>query len=1168
MKVAVESSTLVDVGSLANENADKNQTVGEPFEPFDPEVAYGPGLTDEQRQKVRTLLREECQSFMRNDDDIGFIDNLELDIRVTDETPVQRQYRRIPKPLYAEVKNYLEDLLNRQWIKHSSSAYSSPVVIVRKKSGEMRLCIDYRELNRKTVPDKYPLPRIQEMLDNLHGMEWFSTLDLGKAYHQGRISESSQHRTAFTTPFGLFEWVRIPFGLTNAPAAFQRSMQTSLHGLRDEMCAPYLDDTIVFAEDFDKHLENVRKVLQRLRSHGVKLNPKKCMLFYNEVAYLGRIISKDGYRMDPKNVEAVVALKEVKPKNVGDVRRIVGLLSVYRRFVPNFSRVAKPLYQLLKTEPKKQPSSKSKVEWDAEHSAVVEKLVDVIVSFKVMAYPDFNEPFILHTDASYEGLGSVLYQKLNGEMRVIGFASRTLHHAEINYHSTKLELLCLKWSITEAFRDYLYYSKSFTVFTDNNPVTHLLTTPKLNATAQRWAAELADFTFDIRYRPGKANLDADVLSRFPVESEYTMKVDQRELQACFGRPKATWISSLACNVSKLKEAIELGSLRMSRQDVCDAQGEDEIIKGIIPYVTKRKLNANKVVPTKLTSVVRKRASLKLRTLMNSLKNLREENGLIYRIAGQCKQLVLPMKFRDLVLREIHCEMGHIGVEKVMALLRKRFYWPAMQEDVEKFISCKCSCISNKKPTRPFAEQLGSIETSSPFELVSLDFLHLEKSSGGYEYILVLIDHFTRYAVCYPTKDKEGKTAAKCLFNDFVLRYGFPHKIHHDQGREFENDLFAQMEKICGMGKSRTTPYHPMGNGKCERFNRTILGMLRTLPEKAKSKWKDHLQKMTHAYNASINRSTGYSPYFLLYGRDPLLPIDLIFKSVLPQKEKNYKSYVKEWKNAMECAYEIARKKSQNSVKANKRSYNRKAGHSVLSPGDRVLVRNVREKGGPGKLRSYWEKVIYRVVERKGEGPVYVLQPEEGGEVRCLHRNMLLPVDHELRFGKESKTDKKDKEPQVTEKDKQNPSSDGLSEGTENIKRLKKGKAKTQEKKLPKKDQRSQKKVHAQSKEKKSQNANAKERNQSSESGSSTDSSSEEEHIRRSRRTRVPPTKLAYERLGGNVQTNEVAVTDGGNLQVEELKKQQQLMIAMLRLLFSCFNELLKSPQSQNFDDQI
>ena len=214
------------------------------------------------------------------------------------------------------------------------------------------------------------------------------------------------------------------------------------------------------------------------------------------------------------------------------------------------------------------------------------------------------------------------------------------------------------------------------------------------------------------------------------------------------------------------------------------------------------------------------------------------------------------------------------------------------------------------------------------------------------------------------------------------------------------------------------------------------------------------------------------------------------------------------------------------------------------------------------MRSYWEKVIYRVVERKGEGPVYVLQPEEGGEVRCLHRNMLLPVDHDLRFGKESKTDKKDKEPQVTEKDKQNPSSDGLSEGTENIKRLKKGKAKTQEKKLPKKDQRSQKKVHAQSKEKKSQNANAKERNQSSESGSSTDSSSEEENIRRSRRTCVPPTKLAY------VQTNEVAVTDRGNLQVEELKKQQQLMIAMLRLLFSCFNELLKSPQSQNFDVQI
>ena len=589
-----------------------------------------------------------------------------------------------------------------------------------------------------------------------------------------------------------------------------------------------------------------------------------------------------------------------------------------------------------------------------------------------------------------------------------------------------------KWSIIDAFRDYLYHAQSFTVFTDNNPVTHLLTQPRLNATAQRWAAELADFSFDIKYRLGKKNLDADPLSRLPILLEYTQSINQNEVKACLGKKCDPWIFSLSCKVEALLEETEWGVELLSQQEIRKAQRDDVNIGQVLQVIERG---------SRPTKEERSGACEKLKGLFNCLKSLKEENGLLYRIAGRFKQLVLPEKYKDPVLRKLHHEMGHINSEKVLYHLRKRFYWPCMQQEVESYIKERCSCLMNKKPNIRFVEELGSVESSSPFELVSLDFLHLEKSTGGYEYILVLVDHFTRFSVCYATKNKEAKTAAKCLFDEFVLRYGFPHRILHDQGTEFNNDLFNQLEKLCGIGKCRTTPYHPMGNGKCERMNRTLLGMLRTLPEKAKSKWKDHLQKMVHAYNATVHRSTGFSPFFLMYGRDPILPVDLMFGNSLLKQGKTHKKYVAEWKETMEEAYKIAREKSADSIKENKDTFNKKARHSVLEVGDRVLVKNVKERGGPGKLRSHWERYIYVVKERKGNGPVYVVEPEKEGKSRCLHRNLLLPVGEqfEIEVDDDTKTSEKGKKEKDMEKvemsdtDKSDSESKESSESSEETK---------------------------------------------------------------------------------------------------------------------------------------
>ena len=955
------------------------------------------GLDQEQKQAARQMLMEESEVFSRSKNDIGHIKDFQLKIRLTDEIPVVEPYRKIPPLLYKEVKEHVHNLLANGWIRQSFSEYSSPMVCVRKKCGGLRLCIDYRKLNLKTIPDRQPIPRIQDILDGLHGNTWFSTLDMSQAYHQGELHEDSRKYTAFSTPWSLYEWVRIPYGIQNAPPGFQRFIFTCLANLIDQCCTAYLDDVLVYAKDFGSHVESLRKTLRTFRERGVKLNLEKCCLFKREVKYLGRMISAEGYRPDPENTKALDKCLE-PPKTVGQLRSLIGFLGYYRTYVKNFSIKMKTVYDLLQVEnpdgskktrkkSQKQLDSRSKIQWSAEHQKVIEDMVAYLKSPAVIAYPDFSQPFVIHCDASQLGLGAVLYQKQGEETKVISFASRTLSPAERNYflHSGKLEFLAMKWSICDRWRDYLIGGQKFEVITDNNPLTYVLTTARLNATGLRWVSDLANFHFSIRYRQGKAHIDADYLSRHPIDEFAVMYqeskevVTEKDISLIFSeaskresgvnsveicRPlSSNSVGKCQGGVSKLRG--EVASVvfevadkeRISNDEVAKAQRDDAVVGPIYDIVLKKK---------ELQKDELKLLSKESKTLLRQRRNLEIVDNVLVRQTKTLHQIVLPGCYHRMVYRELHEKLGHLGSEKVWDLARKRFYWANMQRSIEHFIRKQCRCIMSKKPPVLDRAPLIPIVATFPFEFVTLDYVHLDRGKGGYEFALVIIDHFTRFAQIYATKKNDGISAADKLFNEFMLHYGFPKRIHSDQGKEFENKLFKRLQELTGISKSRTTPYHPECDGMSERMNRTLINMLKTLNDKEKSNWPKHLSKLAFAHNVTVNKSTGYSPYYLMFGRSARLPIDEVFGIDLSEGEvkmrKSWKQYAEDWQTSMNQAFDIAKKHAIASGTRNKNQYDKRVRGAEIVVGDRVLYRN-REKGGTGKLRNFWDNNVYVVIKK-------------------------------------------------------------------------------------------------------------------------------------------------------------------------------------------------------------
>ena len=461
-------------------------------------------LSPLQQQQLNELFKEFQDVFSQGDDDLGNTPLLEHGIE-THGPPLRQPYRQQNPAVCREEMTQVQQMLSSNVIRPSNSPWASPVVMVRKKDGSLRFCVDIRQLNAATVKDAHPLPRIDDLLDALHGAKWFSTLDLKNGYWQVPISEQDKAKTAFRTSSGqLFEFNQVPFGLCNAPATFSRLMDRVLAGLHWETCLFYLYDIIVFSSTWEEHLAQLREVFERLRHAKLKLGAAKCTFAAKEVSYLGHRVTEEGLLPDPS---VLAAIRDIPPpKTATEVHSFLGLAGYYRRYVKGFAAIAAPLHALTRKD--------AVFHWSEDCQTAFDQLKTRLTTSPITAFPDFSQEFRLYTDASTAGLGAILAQVRDGKERIICCASRALNKAEKSYPATKLECLAIVWAIAK-FRPYLM-AMPFEVFTDHYALQWLKTMRTGSALLHRWSAALEEYDFTVRHRPGKVQTHVDGLSRLPV----------------------------------------------------------------------------------------------------------------------------------------------------------------------------------------------------------------------------------------------------------------------------------------------------------------------------------------------------------------------------------------------------------------------------------------------------------------------------------------------------------------------------------------------------------------------------------------------------------------------------------------------------------------------------
>lgn len=870
------------------------------------EIPGKPMLEELENSKLLKLLQKFSHLFVKDDQDLGRTPLTQHTIYTGDAQPVKQQPYRIAHKQRETIDSEIQMMLDKDIIRPSSSPWASPVVLVPKKTGGYRFCVDYRKLNAVTKKDNYPLPRIDDILDTLNNSVYFTTLDQAWGYWQIPLSETDREKTAFITYNGLYEFNVLPFGLCNAPATFQRLMNLLLAGLQWNTCLVYLDDILIFSKTFEDHIQRLELILHKLESAGLKLRLEKCKFMQTETSYLGYIISSAGIQPDPAKIKSV---KEFPiPKSAEKVKSFLGLAGYYRRFIKNFSSIAEPLLILLRKN--------AKFVWTQECQSAFEKLKTFITEAPILIYPDFTKPFLVLTDASGKGLGAILAQVIDEKEHPIAYISRSLKPAEQNYPVFEQEALAVVWAVKQ-FRTYLYQHKAIIV-TDHAALQYILKKPNPSPRIARWGLALQEYDLEIRHRPGKNHGNVDALSRL------CSTVQTKATKDC----------------SENNE--NLADSYISRK-----QADDPFCRSMIDFLTLHKIPDDQGTA-------------------HTINNLHHHfsfcnNTLLYTGPPSNKTLlelvVVPSSLKHEIMHAFHDDIlsGHLGFKRTYCRIRERFYWVNLYKDVNNYCTACKACNTRKPPSRTTKALMTPIPVGGPFDRVATDVMGpLPLTERGNKYIIVFTDYLTKFCMTAALPNITAQSTAAALMNEVILRHGAPKELLSDQGTNFLSSLVAEICKLCDTRKINTTPYHPQTDGLVERFNKTLASMLAMYINKKHNDWDVFLPSATFAYNTAKQESTQFSPFYLLYAREPSFPIDTVLQFSPSKYTIDLTDYITELKTFLHEAWSLA-KIHIISAQTSQKFYHDRNVHSIdLEPGNTVYKHNpALIKGQTAKFSHPW-----------------------------------------------------------------------------------------------------------------------------------------------------------------------------------------------------------------------